>query len=183
MQTRFLLPLLLASLISTAQKKEIFGSASFTIPASATGRAAGSNYLISSTTPAENYYSIEILSPAETQGSAGKDFQLQWSKLAEKFGLAQPPSKSRRPGQTGWNVQSGQAAFEANGQTTTLELVTYQGSGKSVNIIVLSNAGLPHPDVDFFFSGLTLKPLTPQGPLKPLTPQGPLPARPGIRTQ
>lgn len=183
MQTRFLVPLLLASLVSTAQKKDTFGSASFTIPASATGRTAGSNYLISSAKSAETSYSIEIMGPADSQGSAGKDFQFCWGKLAEKYGLAQPPSKSRRPAQSGWNVQSGQTSFEANGQTTTLELVTYQGNGKSVNIIILSNAGLPHPDIDFFFSGLTLKPLTPQGPLKPLTPQGPLPSRPAVRTQ
>lgn len=182
LKTKILAALLLISQVFHAQKKEAYGPASFTIPANATGRAGDNNFLITATSLAESYYSIEISSPADSQGSLDKDFSQRWTKLTEKYPISQPAAKSKRPAPPGWTVQSALTSYESGGQKATLELVTYLSSGKSVSFVIISHGGLPHPDVDFFFSGLTMKPLTPQGPLaKPLTPQGPLVPR-GTRT-
>ena len=111
------------------------------------------------------------------------NFDMAWASLVKEM-VAVSAAPEMQPAETenGWETLSGNAGFESDGNKGIAILVTATGSGKMVNLIILTNTDVYEKEMTTFLESVSLKKPAANN-VKPITkpvsiqPNTPLPAK------
>ncbi len=174
--------LLLLAFSSSAQQKQNFDLATFTIPndwkkisstADATGFAITNNQK-------GTYCQVGIYKSMNSMGNAQLDFETDWQDLiAKPYKVGAKPETGLSTSLDGWETKSGVAPYDFNGVQSMATLVTMSGYGKRMSIVILTNSQDYQTDVKRVLESVDLKKPAVEGSTfssKPQSPVQPLPS-------
>jgi hypothetical protein len=102
------------------------------------------------------------------------NFDLAWSSVVkEMVSVSSAPTMQPAATENGWEVQSGYAPFESDGNKGVALLVTSTGFNKMVNMLVLTNTDAYENEMTAFLESISFKKITatvnkpPTNPVKP----------------
>jgi hypothetical protein len=104
------------------------------------------------------YCSIILYKDIDAAGDAKTNFDHSWDALVkETLGVAAVPEMLAPATENGWEIQSGHASFENEGNQAIALLVTSTGFNKAVNVLILTNTNAYESQVTKFLESITLK--------------------------
>lgn len=162
------------SISSLAQTSETFDIATFQAPRNWQKQASQSSIQISTEDKANGTYCLITLFKSLPGTNNSKDnFDAAWQTVVK--GLVNVPTAPQmaNPGtQNGWEIQSGFAPFQNDGNKGIAMLVTASGFGRMVNVLILTNTQSYEPNISAFLESINLKkPLEiPTAPTRPTSP-------------
>lgn len=164
---RLLLPLLLLAClvltfspgVSEAQVLETFDIASFRSPKGWNKRVSESSALISIEDKVKGAYCLlTLFKSVPSTGSPREDFDAAWQTLVKGLvNVTGAPQMQAPMKEKGWDVQSGLAPFEKDGNKGVALLVTSSGSGRMMNLLILTNTEEYQQEIETFLESITLK--------------------------
>ena len=174
---RLVVRLMLATSIicscSEVAQKQTFDIATY-IPPKAWEKQASTNAIqFSKEDKATGTYCLITLYKSIPGKSGSKEnFDMAWASLVkEMVTVSKAPEMQPSATENSWEVQSGYAPFESDGNKGIALLVTSTSFEKMVNIIILTNTDAYQDDVTAFLESIELKKLTGtvKPPSKPIT--------------
>ena len=148
--------------ISSAQK-ETFDLITYTPPKAWKKQPAESAVQFSKEDAAKGTYCIITLYKAVPGTASSKEnFDLAWASVVkEMVTVSTAPEMQPAATENGWEVQSGYAPFESDGNKGIVILVTSSGFEKMVNIIILTNTDVYEKNVTDFLESINFKKQSP----------------------
>ena len=142
-----------------AQKPETFDIVSFQAPAGWQKKAAESNILFAKEDAAKGTYCLMTLyKSVPGTPDAKKNFDLTWTSVVkEMVTVSAAPEMQPEATNDGWEIHSGYAAFESDGNKGIVVSVTSSGFDKMVNLMILTNTDEYEKEVSSFLESLSLK--------------------------
>jgi len=108
------------------------------------------------------YCMITLFKAVPATPNSKENFDLAWESLVKGMvTVASPPEMQDSTTENGWEVQSGYASFESEGNKGVVILVTSSGFGNMVNITIHTNTDVYEKNVTAFLESVSLdKPKT-----------------------
>jgi hypothetical protein len=104
------------------------------------------------------YCIITLYKGVDATDDAKANFDHSWDALVkETLGVSATPEMQAPAKENDWDVQSGYASFENDGNQGTALLVTATGFNKAVNVLILTNSNTYEPQVTKFLESIDLK--------------------------
>ncbi len=104
------------------------------------------------------YCLITLYKSVPGTANAKENFDLAWASLVKEMVTVSTDPEMQAPStEDGWEVQSGYAPFENDGNKGVVILITSSGFEKMVNIIVLTNTDVYEKEMTGFLESLSLK--------------------------
>ena len=101
---------------------------------------------------------ISLLKSLPSLGSSKENFDAAWSTVVkEMVNPSTAPQMQPAANKDGWEILSGFAQFEKDGAKGAAVLVTATGSGRMVNILVITNTDAFEKNVTAFLESVSLK--------------------------
>ena len=146
-----------------AQKPETFDIVSFQAPAGWQKKAAESNILFAKEDAAKGTYCLMTLyKSVPGTPDAKKNFDLTWTSVVkEMVTVSAAPEMQPEATKDGWEIHSGYAAFESDGNKGVVILVTASGFDKMVNLIILTNTDVYEKEMTTFLESISFKQIIP----------------------
>ena len=141
-----------------AQTSESFDIATFQAPKGWQKQAGENSIQISTEDKATGAYCLITLfrSLPGTKNSK-ENFDAAWQNVVKRMvNISAAPDMASPANDNGWDVQSGVAPFEKNGEKGLAMLVTASGFGKMVNALVLTNTQAYQQNVSDFLGSIVL---------------------------
>jgi hypothetical protein len=150
--------LLLVSFIARAQK-ETFDLTTYTKPGGWAKTPTEHAIQFSKEDAAKSNYCIIMLYKAMPAIGDGKNnFDAAWSTLIkETVTVSTDPDMLPAETEDGWEIQSGHAAYDHEGNKGLAMLVNATGFKKMVNVVVLTNTDVYEKDITAFLESISLK--------------------------
>ena len=161
MKKIILLAIICAIAANSIGQTETFDLATFKAPKGWKKEAAESAIQFSNEDAAKGTYCLITLYKA-VQGTANSkaNFDLSWEGLVkEMVAVSGAPEMEPVTSQNGWEVQSGYAVFENEGNKGIVLLVTASSLDRMVNLSVLTNTDVYEKTVTGFLESISLKKL------------------------
>ncbi|MBN9381049.1 MAG: hypothetical protein J0H74_09795 [Chitinophagaceae bacterium] len=138
---------------------ETFDLVTYTVPKGWKKRPAESAVQFSKEDAAKGTYClIKLYKAVPGTPSSKENFDLAWISLVkEKVTVSVAPEMQPAATENGWEVQSGYAPFENEGEKGIVLLVTSSGYNKMVNLVILTNTDAYEKDMASFIESITLK--------------------------
>ncbi len=154
----FFMLLVLASSTSNSQLLS-FDITNFTAPKGWKKETSENAVQLSKEDAAKGSYCIITLLKALPSSANAKDnFDVAWETVVkEMITISAAPEMQPAAKEDGWEVQSGYASFESDGQKGIVLLVTSTGYERMVNIIILTNTDMYEKDVTAFLESVSFK--------------------------
>lgn len=140
-------------------QKETFGSATFTAPTAWKKEITESAVQFSKEDAAKGTYCLITLYKA-VQGTANakENFDLAWKSLVkEMVTVSAAPEMQPTAIENGWELQSGHAPFERDGNKGIVLLVTASSFEEMINLIILTNTDVYEKEMTAFMESVSLK--------------------------
>lgn len=104
------------------------------------------------------YCLITLYKSVPGTANAKENFELAWSSLVKEMVTVSTAAEMQAPAtENGWEVQSGYAPYESDGDKGIVVLVTSTGFDKMVNIVILTNTNLYEKEITAFLESVSLK--------------------------
>ena len=104
------------------------------------------------------YCLITIYKSVPGTADPKENFNMAWASLVkERVTVSVEPTMQPADKENGWDVQSGYASFENDGNKGVVVLATSTGFGKMANIIVLTNTDIYEKEMTAFLGSVHLK--------------------------
>lgn len=101
---------------------------------------------------------ITLFKAATGTANSKENFDLAWTSVVkEMVTISTPPDMQPSATENGWEVQSGYAPYESDGNKGLVILVTSTGFEKMVNIIILTNTDVYEKEITEFLESVNLK--------------------------
>jgi hypothetical protein len=173
-----------SSISSLAQTSETFDITTFQPPKGWHKQASQNSIQFSTEDKASGAYClITLFKSLPGTNNSSENFDLAWRMVVKEMVKVSTAPQMASPGnENGWEIQSGVAPFQKDGNQGLAMLVTASGFGKMVNVLVLTNTQAYEPNITAFLGSISLKkPVgeTPTSPAKQATApasQGALPS-------
>lgn len=138
---------------------ETFDLATYTVPKGWKKQPAERAIQFSKEDAAKGTYCVIILYKAVPAAAGSKEnFDLAWASLVkENVTVSVVPEMQPAATKNGWEVQSGYAPFEREGEKGIALLVTSSGYDKMVNLLILTNSDAYEKDMTSFMESINLK--------------------------
>jgi len=143
-------------------QKETFDLATYTAPEGWKKQQAESTIQFSKEDAAKGTYCLITLYKAVPGTANSKDnFDLAWNSLVkEMVTVSVSPEMQPVANENGWEMQSGSAPFENDGEKGIALLITASGNNKMINLLILTNTDVYEKSMTSFIESITLKKLT-----------------------
>jgi hypothetical protein len=150
-----------AALTLPAQKQS-FDIATFIAPQGWKKQNTGAAIQFTKEDAVKGTYCIITLMKAAPAGNNSKEnFNAAWESVVKQMvTVSLPPEMQPAVNEDGWEVQSGYAPFESNGNKGIALLVTSSGFQKMVNILVMTNTDVYEKDMTSFLESISFKRIT-----------------------
>jgi hypothetical protein len=103
------------------------------------------------------YCMITLFKAIPGTANSKENFDLAWTSVKEMVTVSTPPEMQPSATENGWEVQSGYAPYESDGNKGLVILVTSTGFEKMVNIIILTNTDVYEKEITAFLESVNLK--------------------------
>ena len=169
-KTELILALIFISFISFAQQ-QTFDITTFTSPKGWEKQNSESAVQFSKEDVSTGgYCMITVFKAVPGTTNSKENFDLAWTSVVKEMVAVSTQAEMQSPAtENGWEVQSGYAPFESDGNKGIAVLVTSSGFEKMVNIIILTNTDTYEKDVTAFLESVNLKKLPNEQVNKPTT--------------
>lgn len=143
---------------SFAQAAESFDIATFRSPAGWKKQISQNSVQFSTENTANGTYClITLFRPLPGNQSSKENFEAAWTTVVKGMvNVSAAPEMANPENENGWEIQSGFAAFEKNGEKGVAMLVTASGFGKMVNALILTNAQAYQQHIADFLGSIVL---------------------------
>jgi len=167
----FLSVLLILAWSCSYPQQQTFDITTFTQPKSWKKQVTENGIQLSKEDPSTGGYCMITLFKAVPGTTNSKEnFDLAWTSVVKEMVAVSTQAEMQSPAtENGWEVQSGYAPFESDGNKGIAVLVTSSGFEKMVNIIILTNTDTYEKDVTAFLESVNLKKLPNEQVNKPTT--------------
>jgi hypothetical protein len=144
---------------SLAQTPETFDIATYQPPKSWHRQASQNSIQISTEDKASGTYCmITLLKSVPGTNSSRENFDAAWQTVVKGMVNVSAAPQMASPGnENGWEIQSGVAAFEKNGEKGLAMLVTASSFSRMVNVVILTNTQAYQQNISDFLGSITLK--------------------------
>jgi hypothetical protein len=151
--------LFIFSLTNLFAQKETFDITTYTPPSGWKKKSAENSVQFTREDAAKGTYCIITLFKAAPGTADSKEnFDLAWTSLVKEMVTAGTrPEMQPAATENGWEVQSGYAAFEKDGNKGIVLLITSSGFEQMVNIVVLTNTDAYEKNIAAFLESVSLK--------------------------
>ena len=151
--------LLFVPISSLAQSSETFDIATFQPPKDWNKQASQSSIQISTEDKAAGTYClITLFKSIPGTANSKENFDAAWQTVVKGLVNVSGAPQMASPGnENGWEIQSGVAAFEKNGEKGLGILVTASGFSRMVNVVILTNTQAYQQNISDFLGSITLK--------------------------
>ena len=169
-KTELILALIFISFISFAQQ-QTFDITTFTSPKGWEKQNSESAVQFSKEDVSTGgYCMITVFKAVPGTTNSKENFDLAWTSVVKEMVAVSSAAEMQPPAtENGWEVESGYAPFESDGNKGIVVLVTSSGFEKMVNIIILTNTDTYEKDVTAFLESVNLKKLSNEQANKPTT--------------
>src|SRR6478735_576705 len=159
MKKIFLLSVLCVFVGKAFAQKETFDIATYTVPKTWNKKRTESAVQFSKEDAAKGTYCLITLYKAVPGTTNSKEnFDLAWTSVVkEMVNVSTAPEMQPSAKEDDWEVQSGYAAFESDGEKGVAILVTSTGYNKMVNLIILTNTNAYETEMTSFIGSISLK--------------------------
>lgn len=159
MKKIILLSVLCIFLEQTFAQKQTFDLATFTIPKGWKKQSGESALQLSKEDGAKGTYClITLYKSVPGTANSKENFDMAWASLVkEMITVSAAPEMQPAETENGWETLSGNAGFESDGNKGIAILVTATGSGKMVNLIILTNTDVYEKELTAFLGSVSLK--------------------------
>jgi hypothetical protein len=169
--------ILLTGLVVSAQQ-QTFDIATYTAPKTWKKQTTEAAVQFSKEDAAKGTYCmITLFKSVPGTANSKENFDLAWTSVVkEMVTVATEPEMQQPETENGWEIQSGYAPFESDGNKGAVVLVTSSGFEKMVNIIILTNTDVYEKEMTAFLESISLKKTVPvakkpsTNPVKPVQP-------------
>jgi hypothetical protein len=147
------------TLVSSAQRRETFDLATYTIPAGwkKTTQTANVISYVATNNQAGTYVQVGIYASTASKGGLKADFESEWQELIVKtYHPSDMPQLTPAETRNGWQAQAGAAPFEFNGAQSAAMLVTASGFSRCLSIAVLTNTNAYEQEIQSFLESVEL---------------------------
>jgi hypothetical protein len=140
-------------------QKETFDLATYSPPKKWKKQSSETAVQFTKEDTAKGTYCMITLSKAVPGTANSKEnFDLTWASIVkEMVTVSTAPEMQPAATEKGWEVQSGYAPFESDGNKGIVVLVTSTGFGKMVTVIILTNTDMYEKDITSFLESISLK--------------------------
>src|SRR6187455_1729300 len=159
MKKIFLLSVLYVFVGKSFAQKETFDISTYTAPKTWKKKRTESAVQFSKEDAAKGTYCLITLykSVAGTTNSK-ENFDLAWTSVVkEMVNVSTAPEMQPSAKEDDWDVESGYAAFESDGEKGVALLVTSTGYNKMVNLLILTNTDVYEKEMTSFIGSISLK--------------------------
>lgn len=172
MKKIILLVVLSAFIRSSFAQTETFDLATYTAPKAWKKEKTEDAIQFSKEDAAKGTYCLITLYKAVPGTANSKEnFDLAWESLVkEMVTVSTPPEMQPSATENGWEMQSGYAPFESDGNKGIVLLVTASAVDKMANLIILTNTDVYEKEMTAFIESISLKKQT-QTTINPSTPE------------
>ncbi|HMK19434.1 MAG TPA: hypothetical protein VK492_14625 [Chitinophagaceae bacterium] len=159
MKKIFLLSVLCVFVGKAFAQKETFDIATYTVPKTWKKKRTESAVQFSKEDAAKGTYCLITLYKAVPGTTNSKEnFDLAWTSVVkEMVNVSAAPEMQPSAKEDDWEVESGYAAFESDGEKGVALLVTSTGYNKMVNLIILTNTDAYETEMTSFIGSISLK--------------------------
>ncbi|MBK8952629.1 MAG: hypothetical protein IPM85_10450 [Chitinophagaceae bacterium] len=149
--------------ISSIAQQQTFDIVSYTMPNGWNKQVTESTIQFSKEDATKGTYCmITLFKSVSGTANSKENFELTWTSVVkEMVTVSTPPEMQPPAAENGWEVQSGYAPFEAEGNKGIALLVTSTGFEKMVNILILTNTDVYEKEISNFLESIELKKQTP----------------------
>jgi hypothetical protein len=147
------------SLGAVAQTSETFDITNFQTPKGWTKQAGQNSIQLSTEDKTQGTYClITLFKSLPSTNKSKEDFAITWQNVVKSFvNVAAAPQMATPETQDGWEIQTGFAPFEKNGEKGVAMLVTATGFGEMANALILTNSQAYQPEIAAFLASISLK--------------------------
>jgi hypothetical protein len=151
--------LLVSFYVNVFAQKETFDLATYTSLKRWKKQSSGSTVQFTKEDAAKGTYCIITLYKAVSGTTSSKqNFDLAWASLVkEMVTVSAAPEMQPSSTENGWEVHSGYAPFEKEGNKGVVILVTSSGFEKMMNLIILTNTDVYEKEMTAFLESVSLK--------------------------
>ena len=159
MKKILLLSVLCIILGQTFAQQQTFDITTFTLPPEWKKQATTNTIQLSKEDPATGTFCLITLYKAiPGTTNAKENFDLAWESLVkEMVTVSTQPEMQPAATEDGWEIQSGYAPFESDGNKGIAMLVTASSLKKMVNMIILTNTDVYEKEMTAFLESVSLK--------------------------
>lgn len=145
--------------LAIVAQTETFDITSYVPPKGWEKKPAGSAVQFIKEDPVKNIYGVLTLYKSSPSTASAKDnFDMAWASLVKEIvTVATDPEMQAVAMEDGWEIQSGYAAFESDGNKGIVLLVTTTGFEKMINLIILTNTDEYEKNITGFIESISLK--------------------------
>jgi hypothetical protein len=174
MKYLFSLLLFFSCVVNLSAQKETFGFVTYTPPRGWKKQMAESGVQFTKEDTAKGTYCLVTLYKAVPATADSKDnFDLAWTSIVkEMVTVSVLPEMQPVVTENGWEVQTGYAPFEKDGNKGVVLLVTSSGYEKMVNLVILTNTDIYEKNITDFLASAHLKKTGVEKQLSPNIPVG-----------
>src|SRR6187399_1943382 len=159
MKKIFLLSVLYVFVGKSFAQKETFDITTYTAPKTWKKKRTESAVQFSKEDAAKGIYCLITLYKSVPGTTNSKEnFDLAWTSIVkEMVNVSIAPEMQPSAKEDDWEVESGYAAFESDGEKGVALLVTSTGYNKMVNLIILTNTDAYETEMTSFIGSISLK--------------------------
>lgn len=158
MKAIIIFAMLAVSMTAIAQK-ESFDLATYTPPKAWKKQSDKNGVQYTKEDAAKGTYCIiSLLKAVQATDNPKENFDLAWGSIVKEMVTATAaPEMQEAVTENGWEMQSGYAPFEHEGNKGIVMLVTASGGGKMMNLVVLTNTDAYQQHITAFVESISLK--------------------------
>jgi hypothetical protein len=140
-------------------QKQIFGLTTYTPPKAWKKQTSATTVQFTKEDKVKGAYCIiSLLKDVAGTADSKSNFDAAWETVVkEMVTVSAAPEMQAVATEDGWEIQSGNAAFENDGDKGIVILVTASGFGKMVNLIILTNTDVYGQSISDFIESISLK--------------------------
>jgi hypothetical protein len=148
-----------ASFGAVAQTSETFDITTFEVPKNWSRQASQNSVQLSTEDKSQGTYClITLFKSLPSRNNSKEDFATAWKGVVSGFvSVTAAPQMAAPATQDGWEIETGFAPFEKNGEKGVAMLVTASGFGKMANAVILTNTQAYQQDIAAFLASISLK--------------------------
>jgi hypothetical protein len=145
--------------VVVSAQKETFDLATYTVPKAWKKQPAGTAIQFTKHDEAKGIYCvISLFKGVEATADSKENFDMAWTSMVkEMVTITTAPIMEASEMNNGWEVLSGYAPFEKDGNKGVVILVNSSGFGRMVNLIILTNTDVYEKDMTAFITSMSLK--------------------------
>ena len=144
---------------TSCAQKQTFDITTYTMPAGWKKQTTGNTIQITKEDAANGTYCmISLFKALPGTEDSKENFDAAWETVVKNMVKVSAAPEMQQPAtENGWEVQSGYASFENDGDKGMVVLVPSTASAKMVNIIILTNTNEYEKDVTAFLESISFK--------------------------